>query len=646
MPPSRSEAGQPSGADIRQFLPVVKRPKFQRVDLQAARSGKVAKKPNGRQVLNRVSTEMVVEGGAVEEEETSAEDRLLEVFDLDSTYGPTVGIKRLQRWERARRLGLNPSMERRKRSRREVDKRAGCLPCDLLAFEHPAMTPQLPNLSRHPGRFLPSPCADPYMSTNRRRKRERSKGFPLFTLFLKSDSREAVRVRAELEDPLILDRHDSHFSAALLQYVGKGYAHTPSSQELLNDYLSWFYKQPPEKRPESVVRANTKREEALRDSSWIRYLAVKEILLNPGHETTRQRTRSIVSSIPTYTAISHDEEHEYPPRDVWLYDSQEAADKWRKKITRGRLPDKRKKRKPMHKVKLDQLLHNVKEGDSARFVDENGALVFLVIRNFCPSQRIQEWADSVAHRNVDDRKCIRLEDAGSIVMSGWSAGSRSSPQFHWTRNLSKKVTPVEAEDLAYEASSSFAVFWNLSRCILPAQIIDDFDSFIEDSGIYRMDSGILGAGAPAQYTIPTEEGWATFRHAKMAPPCGVFARNYARATHNESQPHTWAISWTTGRKGKVSDGGHFYNCCYRLRVEGAANTLVAWQPKDFHATSLQNVCPNDPKPTFVQSGLAIVTSSRIDGVFKQYMDGQMSATEVVEECFKDGYQDDEECGSQ
>ncbi|KAK7025962.1 hypothetical protein VNI00_015791 [Paramarasmius palmivorus] len=111
MSPSRSEAGQPSGADIREFLPVVKRPKFQRVDLQAARTGKVAKKQNGQQNLNRVSTEMHVEGGAAEEEETSAEDRLLEVFDLDSTYGPTVGIKRLQRWDRARRLGLNPPME-------------------------------------------------------------------------------------------------------------------------------------------------------------------------------------------------------------------------------------------------------------------------------------------------------------------------------------------------------------------------------------------------------------------------------------------------------------------------------------------------------------------------------------------------------
>ncbi|KAK7025963.1 hypothetical protein VNI00_015792 [Paramarasmius palmivorus] len=464
------------------------------------------------------------------------------------------------------------------------------------------------------------------MPSNRRRKRERSKGYPPFTKFLSGESDDAVHIRSEFEDPLALDRHDSRFREVLLQYVGKGYTDTPTSQELLNDYLSWFFKLPLEKRPPSIVHANQKREEALRSSAWVRYIAVKEMLLNPEHQRTKQRAESIMSSIPTYTAVSHDEEHEYPPRDVFIYDSQDAADKWKKKITRGRLPDKRKKRKGMHKVDLEQLLHNVKEGENARFVDENGSLVFLVIRDFCPSQKIQQWADAVANRNVDERKCIRLEDAGSIVMSGWSAGSRSSPQFHWTRNLLKKVTPAEAEDLAYEASSSFAVFWNLSRCILPAEIIDDFDRFIEDSGIHRMDSAVMGDGAPSQYTIPTEEGWATFRHAKMAPPCGVFARNYARATHNESQPHTWAISWTTGRR------------------EGAANTLVAWQPKDYHATSLQNVCPNDPKPSFAQSGLAIVTSNRIDGVFRKYTEGQMSATEAVEECFRDGYQDNQDEG--
>ena len=36
---------------------------------------------------------------------------ILRVFDLSSKYGPCVGITRLQRWERAKKWGLNPPEE-------------------------------------------------------------------------------------------------------------------------------------------------------------------------------------------------------------------------------------------------------------------------------------------------------------------------------------------------------------------------------------------------------------------------------------------------------------------------------------------------------------------------------------------------------
>ncbi|KAI8080354.1 DNA polymerase delta, subunit 4-domain-containing protein [Thamnidium elegans] len=35
-------------------------------------------------------------------------DRMLRSFDLNYKYGPCVGIKRIDRWERANNLGLNP----------------------------------------------------------------------------------------------------------------------------------------------------------------------------------------------------------------------------------------------------------------------------------------------------------------------------------------------------------------------------------------------------------------------------------------------------------------------------------------------------------------------------------------------------------
>lgn len=43
--------------------------------------------------------------------EAEADERALRQFDLDTKYGPVSGISRLQRWQRAVALGLNPSAE-------------------------------------------------------------------------------------------------------------------------------------------------------------------------------------------------------------------------------------------------------------------------------------------------------------------------------------------------------------------------------------------------------------------------------------------------------------------------------------------------------------------------------------------------------
>ena len=42
---------------------------------------------------------------------TEEQKKLLTVFDLDKRYGPALGLTRLERWNRAERLGLNPPTE-------------------------------------------------------------------------------------------------------------------------------------------------------------------------------------------------------------------------------------------------------------------------------------------------------------------------------------------------------------------------------------------------------------------------------------------------------------------------------------------------------------------------------------------------------
>ncbi|KAK7054496.1 hypothetical protein VNI00_003694 [Paramarasmius palmivorus] len=479
------------------------------------------------------------------------------------------------------------------------------------------------------------------MTSVRQRKRDRREGFEEFTKLLAGDTEEAGSLRDELEDPLSPENSNGQFATVLYPYVQSSYTEEPSARVLFSDYLSYFNKLDQEDKPFLILHANAVRERASQDRSWQRYSFVKRILVNPSSKTVKARREKLHDAIPTYRVVSWCEEEEYPPRNVWLYDCQLAGLKWREHISTGKQPDQRVKRKEMHKVDPSKLDYDIKAGESARFVNEQGELVMLIIRDFCASDKMTQWADAVANRNVDVRKSIRLEDAGSIVMSGWSAGSRSSPNFHWVKNLRRRIGDDEDRKLAYEGSSAFALLWNLARGLLPPIITSDFDEFISSSGIYRMDPGAIGGGRSAEYTVPTEDGEITFKNAEMAPPCGVFARNYARATHNEVQPHKWAIAWTTKRKGYSVDGGHFYNCRYRIRVQGGHNTLVAWQPSDFHATSLQNVDPHDENPSFVQSGLAIVTSPRIRGVFEKYWAKKITATEAVEECFTEGYQDEE-----
>ncbi|KAK7363237.1 hypothetical protein VNO77_05371 [Canavalia gladiata] len=55
---------------------------------------------------------LVSHGGKPDlEDEYKESEAVLRQFDLNMAYGPCVGMTRLARWERARKLGLNPPQE-------------------------------------------------------------------------------------------------------------------------------------------------------------------------------------------------------------------------------------------------------------------------------------------------------------------------------------------------------------------------------------------------------------------------------------------------------------------------------------------------------------------------------------------------------
>ncbi len=114
------------------------------------------------------------------------------------------------------------------------------------------------------------------------------------------------------------------------------------------------------------------------------------------------------------------------------------------------------------------------------------------------------------------------------MISGFSAGARSVPNFDWVRNFVGALPESDKEDMRYEAASLFALFWNMCRVTCPAVVVEDFDNFISDSNIYRMDVEAYRGAHGGEYTVKYGEESHTFTGAEMAPPQGVFAQNYAR----------------------------------------------------------------------------------------------------------------------
>ncbi|CAO2200486.1 unnamed protein product [Urochloa humidicola] len=69
------------------------------------RQRKKATKPAPKKKPKNAQTQ---EGVAAEEEQYGAEEEALRQFDMDTSYGPCIGVTRLRRWDRAVAMGLRP----------------------------------------------------------------------------------------------------------------------------------------------------------------------------------------------------------------------------------------------------------------------------------------------------------------------------------------------------------------------------------------------------------------------------------------------------------------------------------------------------------------------------------------------------------
>jgi len=96
-------------------------------------------------------------------------------------------------------------------------------------------------------------------------------------------------------------------------------------------------------------------------------------------------------------------------------------------------------------------------------------------------------------------------------------------------------------------------------------------------------------------------------------------------------PHKYSLFWTTDRTLEEDEGGHFFIADYGIRIQGAKNTMVAWQTKMFHGTSLAKLESIDSDRGRGQVGLSIVSPSRLPNLWQRYMDKKIDEQDLMEE---------------
>ncbi|KAF5383887.1 hypothetical protein D9757_007416 [Collybiopsis confluens] len=396
--------------------------------------------------------------------------------------------------------------------------------------------------------------------------------------------------------------------------------------EALRQFKQWFQAQP---RQSSLISSALEDAESRKTSSIAKRRRIGEKLhLNPNSSRSKIASEILWNGVRVIKVSRLC--RPYPTIDCWIVETKEIWHKWYRHIYFGKQPDKRIRRRKMKMVDSRYLQEDLAEDESALYVDcKTEILVGGAIRNTCESRKILRYIQSVVAENTADRISVRKEDAGVLAIAGWCAGSRSRTTFDWVKNLLGTQSKEQKMEYEYRAASAFALFWNMVKSLGPEEVRRDLEAFASTDGLYRMDSAIWGGGREQQYSVMLDEEELLFQGADMAPPSGVFGRNYARFVHRERQPHRWSVSWTTYRlqSSGTELGGHFYLCNWGIRIRAATSTMVFWKPEEWHGTSLPNMVPHED--TLISDGMAIVTSNRLPGAFKKFWEGTISYEELV-----------------
>ncbi|RXW17374.1 hypothetical protein EST38_g8480 [Candolleomyces aberdarensis] len=321
----------------------------------------------------------------------------------------------------------------------------------------------------------------------------------------------------------------------------------------------------------------------------------------------------------------------YPPRDQWVASTPRIYDTWVTYLANCELADQRKSRKPIHLLDPKKIAHSIPEDLSCLVFDsstKSSDPILAVFRKFCNLRPLLNFATGIVSRGAAVRRNVRKEDSGTIFLAGFSAGSRSHPKFGITRNF-ECSEGEEAEKADNETIANIlAYLWSRAKGIFPTEIINDFENFYDGNNIPRFDPNWPASATKfGTLKLVLEGREYVFDNIERAPGCAVMVQRYARPVHYEHQGHKFAISWMNHRQGTHLAGGHFYLCTHGIEVKACEDTAWAWMPEMWHTTGLANFDPTFEVPALSdpfhdQQSIALVTSNRLQSVWKKYEVGQ------------------------
>ncbi|KAH6890911.1 hypothetical protein BKA70DRAFT_1120080, partial [Coprinopsis sp. MPI-PUGE-AT-0042] len=215
------------------------------------------------------------------------------------------------------------------------------------------------------------------------------------------------------------------------------------------------------------------------------------------------------------------------------------------------------------------------------------------------------------------------EDPGQLVQIGWTTGARNDPKFDAARNLLRRNEDTTEADKENAYASAF--FWRRVQLLHPPEVGNSIAAFYKEHDIPRLDPNWPASRrVNGPVTLPSGIEPITFEDIEFGPGCVIMTERYSRPVHRETQPHEWAVLWTTLRSGTDPQGGHFYIPSYGVCIRMAEDTSIAWKPSDFHTTSLGSYDPeiaferHEDDETMNQQGMAFVTSNKLPTVYAAY----------------------------